>query len=433
MAAPNLSYTSHLADSKFQETWQEAYDEYYTSVPDNNILSAAIPGAKNYKLGEDGSVTFMVELSHGGSGGTVPDGARNVAPGRPINKKGKTKLVWHQDSFQIGGQTLALAENSVANFVDVVEQNYNALLSRSADDMERQANGDGRGILCVLSAVVGAPTYGVEKPYGQEVGNGTMLLREEMPVAVVSPAGVLRGTGVIDTFDETNETFTTTAAIAGAVVGDLVVRVNGASYTGTDLVHGLDKEANGVMQFTGRGDVCMAIDGAEHRRWNGVQMGNGGTLRPITEALVSSLDRRCKINAAGAVAQRVPYHYTSDGLQLKLAEEIAARLRTAGSTKVMVGGFEYTEINGTRIATSPIAPRGQYRVLDFGKKSIGKLKLDGPQGFIGGGRGKAALRYREDYNVVQSVFERPHNNILHRRSTQGVLMDLTDDNGYTSN
>ena len=432
MAAPDLAAVSHLQDPAFQETWQEAYDTFYSSVPDNNILSAAIPGAKKYTLGEDGSVIFSVQLSTGGSGATLKDGAKNPRPGKPVNKKGKTKLVWHYDSFELGGQRMALNGRS-ASFVDDLEDNYNALLKRTADDMERQANGDGRGILCVIKTIVGAPTYGVEKPYGKAVGAGTMLLKEEMNVAIVSPAGVVRGTTTIETYDHSNETMECAGAVAGVQIGDFVVRTNGAS--GSDLQHSLDAEANGIMQFTSNGDVCMGIDGAEHRRWNAVRMQNDaspGTGRKVTEAMVSSLARRVKVNT-GAMQTTTPFHYTTDQIALDLAEEIAGRLRTAGSTKVQKGGFEYVEINGTQIATSPIAPRGQYRILNFAKNVIGKLELSGHPGFLGYGRGKAALRFREDYNTVYSVFERPHNVILHQRNCHGELVDLTDDKGYTDN
>lgn len=432
MAAPDLDSIVHIDDTEFQETWKQVYGKMYSSVPNHTVITNRLKRTKRYRnLGMDG-LRFNVEMGIGGVVANMPDASRFTRSSKPKTKEGIADVVWTYTGFEIGGQAMAKSDREGAVYVSSVEHNTRSATKRAKLDIERQYNGDGRGILGIVSSVSGAPTYGIEKPYGVTGGgNGTMCLVEGMDVALINPGtGAERGRSTVVSYDPDAEEFELEATIDNDEIGDWVVRVNGAGYTGADRTKNLNLEANGILAWTGAGDEFEGIDGDDFRLWNGIQRLNGSSLRDISEMLVSELE--AAIWAATGREDADILWYTSPFLRLKLASQLAARVQSGGGVTWKVkGGFRYAEINGREIAASPKCVRGRFFGLCMDRDVVGLLEL--PGGFLGEGQRLAKLRYREDYHTVKSDLVIPHNVIVHQRNAHGFVGDLNDDNGFTDN
>jgi hypothetical protein len=219
----NRADQATLVAQEVIDTFKEVYLDALDAIPDATPLTAQL--AKTTKVeGAADTLTFNVKLQTGGAVANVGDGQKLPRPSRGKRKKGKTGLAHTYTVIAVGGQSIPLTKKTRNAFVSNLEEQLEDGMERVKFDLERQYNGDGRGILCLIETVGGAPVYGVNRPYGyvytQDVP-GTQLLIEDMDVAVINPGtGLERGRSKINSIDFTNDTVTLAGAVAGAAIGD---------------------------------------------------------------------------------------------------------------------------------------------------------------------------------------------------------------------
>jgi hypothetical protein len=83
----------------------------------------------------------------------VGDGGMLPRPSRPKNKTGKSSLCHTYTVVAVGGQSVPLTEDTRNAFVSNLENQLEDGMTRVQNDLERQYNGDGLGILCTLLTV----------------------------------------------------------------------------------------------------------------------------------------------------------------------------------------------------------------------------------------------------------------------------------------
>jgi hypothetical protein len=416
------------ADADVQSTFKRVYLKAVDAVPDATPLTAQMNRTQKFKAGPDG-LYFNAKTETGGAVANVPDGKILPRATGPKRKQGKVGLAHTYTVVGVGGQSIPLTENTRNAFVSNLEDNLEDGMTRVKNDVERQYNGDGRGILAVLLTVGGAPVYGVEKPYGLAGGGpGTMLLIEDMDVAIINPGnGVERDRGkitVVNPAGGTDGQFTADAAFAGAVIGDYVVLCNdSALVSGTvDAVNNYLNEAAGILAVAASGDTFENIDGATVRRWNGtsIDFSGGGPTVDLTEERVARLEETVRAKS-GKTGQLL---YTTRGIRIVMQKQLATLRRYDGADNPIKGGYDGLEINGRTVLVGDWCPKQQFFSLSTDKDAVGMVDLV-PMGYVD--LDGAKLHRVEGRHAYRADLWFPHQAIWFLRNCVGRGSGLTDD------
>lgn len=411
---------ANLASAEVVETFKRAYLEACDAVPDSTPLTAQLNRTRKFKGNPDG-LYFHVKLETGGAVANVPDAGMLPRPSRPRGKQGKTGLTHTYTVVAVGGQSINLTKSSRDAFVNNLEEQLEDGMTRVQNDLERQYNGDGRGILAEVLTVVGAPTYGVTKPYGvTDAGPGTMLLIEDMDVAIVSPAGVERGRAKISTVDVDADTVTLSASPAGAAIGDFFVLCNDVGATGTDRTTNFGAEAAGILAAAATATGTFEnIDRTANRRWRPSVVASGGGA--LTERKAMGLDSRIMTKSG----KRPDLYYTTEGIKLDLLDSLSAKRRYEGEVMTIKGGYEGLNLNGRTVLTGPWCPKGHFFALNTAKDSVGMVDVV-KMGYVD--LDGAKLHRIEGRHAYRADLYFAHQAIWFSLNRQGVLTGLQDDN-----
>jgi hypothetical protein len=404
--------------AEVSETFKRVYLEAADAIPDATPLTAQLNRTRKFKGAPDG-LYFNVKLETGGAVANVGDGGLLPRPSRPKNKSGKSTLTHTYTVVAVGGQSVPLTEDTRNAFVANLETQLEDGMTRVQNDLERQYNGDGLGILCTLLTVGGAPTYGVQKPYGQVgAGPGTMLLIEDMDVAVVDPASTAteRGRAKISTVDVDNDQVTLSAAVAGAAIGDYLVLCNDVGATGTDKVHNYGTEAAGVLAVCGVG-TFENIVGATYRRWRATTM----TAATMTEKVAATLDARIRTSSG----KKPKLYYTTPGIILNVQEQLAGRRMSTGESLELKGGYEGLKLNNRDVLEGPWCAKGNFFALNTDKKAVGMVDVV-KMGYVD--LDGAKLHRIEGRHAYRADLYFAHQAIWFSRNQHGRVSGLTDDN-----
>jgi hypothetical protein len=422
MGDTNRADQATLVAQEVIDTFKEVYLDAVDAVPDAMPLTAQL--AKTTKVeGAADSLTFNVKLQTGGAVANVGDGQKLPRPSRGKRKKGKTGLAHTYTVIAVGGQSIPLTKKSRNAFVSNLEEQLEDGMERVKFDLERQYNGDGKGILCLLETVGGAPVYGVNRPYGytytQDVP-GTQLIIEDMDVAVINPAtGLERGRSKVNSVDFTADTITLAGAVAGAVIGDYVVLCNDNAVApgSTDASTNYLNESNGIGSPIGSG-VFENIDGALFRRWQAIEVDAAGA--DPSEKTLASLIARVRARSG----QKPTLDYTTRGIVIGYQDSLSAKRQYIGETMELKGGYTGLQLNGRTVIEGDWCPKGHYYSLNLDKKNVamvdvvkmGYVDLDGSK-----------LHRIEGRHSYRADLWFPHNAIWFLRAAQGRIKNVADD------
>jgi hypothetical protein len=418
----NRADQATLVAQEVIDTFKEVYLDALDAVPDATPLTAQL--AKTTKVeGTADTLTFNVKLQTGGAVANVGDGQKLPRPSRGKRKKGKTGLAHTYTVIAVGGQSIPLTKKTRNAFVSNLEEQLEDGMERVKFDLERQYNGDGRGILCLLETVGGAPVYGVNRPYGyvytQDVP-GTQLLIEDMDVAIINPAtGLERGRSKVNTVDFTADTITLAGAVAGAVIGDYVVLCNDNAVApgSTDASINYLNESNGIGSVIGSG-VFEAIDGALFRRWQSIDIDAAGA--DPAEKTLATLDARTRARSG----QKPTIYYTTRGIVIGYQDSLSAKRQYTGETMELKGGYTGLSLNGRTVIEGDWCPKGHFYAMNLEKRNVamvdvvkmGYVDLDGSK-----------LHRIEGRHSYRADLWFPHNAIWFLRAAQGRMKNVADD------
>jgi type II secretory pathway pseudopilin PulG len=404
------------------DTFKEVYLDALDAIPDATPLTAQL--AKTTKVeGAADTLTFNVKLQTGGAVANVGDGQKLPRPSRGKRKKGKTGLAHTYTVIAVGGQSIPLTKKTRNAFVSNLEEQLEDGMERVKFDLERQYNGDGRGILCLLETVGGAPTYAVNRPYGYVYTQdppGTQLLVEDMDVAVINPGtGLERGRSKINSIDFTADTVTLAGAVAGAAIGDYLVLCNDNAVApgSTDASINYLNECNGIGSVIGTG-VFENIDGALFRRWTSIDVDAAGA--DPSEKSLATLDARTRARSG----QKPGLYYTTRGIVIGYQDTLSAKRMYTGETMELKGGYTGLSLNGRTVLEGDWCPKGHLYALNLDKRNVamvdvvkmGYVDLDGSK-----------LHRIEGRHSYRADLWFPHNAIWFLRAAQGRMKNINDD------
>lgn len=421
--ATDFADIAGLEDPEVQETFKRGYVKSVDAINDSNVLTAQMGRTEKYEP-SPGGIYFYPKLETGGSVANVHDGGDMPTASRPRGKQGRVDLVSTYTTILVGGQSILLTKSTRNAHVSNLESQLTDGVFRTKIDVERQYNSDGRGILCVVETISGAPTYGVHKNAGYDnAGAGTMSLMEGMIIAFVNPSGgAERGRTVIAEggVNADDDEMTTTTTVGGVQIGDYVVRVNTVASSGENKATNYLLEANGIKGWVKRGDTFEGISGGDFSRWNGIDMSNSGTLRRISQRLIATLEQRIY-----AASGKMPtFHYTTPGLVIDMQDQLAGQMRYDGQQTTLKAGYPALMLGTRKVAVGSMCLKGHWFALHM-EDSVGMLDLVKP-GYIDADGAK--LHRVEGKHAYRADLYYPHNAIVFRRNAQGCISDLEDDN-----
>ncbi len=410
-----------LGSTEVQETFKEVYLDSADSIPDAAPLTAQMTRTKKFKPGPEGLI-FRVKLETGGTVANVADAKLLPSPSQPHSKKGTCNLSHTYTTIAVGGQSIPLTATDRQAFAENLDEQMQDGMTRVRNDVERQYNGDGRGILAVVETIAGAPTLGVHRPFGitdQPAGSpGTMFALVGAEVAFINPGtgGTRVRTTLVDVDPDNEEV--EVADDTDIEVGDYMVLCNDASATGSDAVTNYLNEAQGILAVCGS-DEFENIDPADagNRRWRSPRKLAGGAA--LTERMIATEQSK----ARAVCGYKPELCYTTPGISLGMQEALAGTIRRT-DTRKLKGGFSGLDINGRTVIESDWCIKGGFFILNLEEECCGMMDL-AKMGYVD--LDGAKLHRIEGRHAFRADLWFPHGALWFIRAAQRAILNLADD------
>lgn len=338
-------------------------------------------------------------------------GARNElealpTPGQQGTAAGRVGLKYEYGLAELSGQTMELAKTNAQAFMSALDLEINGLKDDVRKDQNRQVYGDGSGLVARATAA-GTTVNVVTTTWTGWVQDGMMVdLIDGTTLGNANPtvkASNRQVTGITAT------TVTLSGAAFSPAVGDILVR------TGN-----VNREWTGLAAIVKDSGVLYNIDPAVERVWKAQVNSNGGTLRALSEGLMTEMNDR--IQSAGGEATVI---FTTLGVRRAYAN-LLTQQRRFSNTQQFTGGFSglaFTTDEGDIpvVADVDCPPNTMYFLNE---KAIKKYQ-EGEWSFMD--RDGSMWQRKIGYDAYQCTLFQYSELGTKRRNTHGVISDLTED------
>jgi hypothetical protein len=285
-------------------------------------------------------------------GGTLP------AAGNQAYKECIVPMKYQYGRIQITGPTIKAARTNEGAFLRAVDSEMRGLERDMKSSMNRQAFGDGTGLLATVAAS-GSGTSTV-------VVDSTAKLRVGMPIDIIvkttgaATAGIA-GTSVASITDAT--TFTITDTLAGSPDATYGVYIAGSR----------NKEMMGLSGIVSATSTLQGLDVANYPWWKATVLANGGTNRAISDTLLQTAIDTLEANSSGMCTAM----YTSFGVR-RAYQALLTATKQLVNTQKLQGGYEAISYLGGSHGVIPMiadkdAPANKIFIVDEDELAIYRL------------------------------------------------------------
>ena len=285
-------------------------------------------------------------------GGTLP------TAGNQAYKECIVPMRYQYGRIQITGPTIKAARSNEGAFLRAVDSEMRGLERDMKSSMNRQAFGDGTGLLATVAAS-GSGTSTV-------VVDSTAKLRVGMPIDIIvkttgaATAG-LAGTTVASITNAT--TFTISGTLAGSPAGTYGVYIAGSR----------NNEMMGLSGIVSDTATLQSLDVASYPWWKATVQANGGTNRAISDTLLQTAIDTLEANSSGMCTAM----YTSFGVR-RAYQALLTNTKQLVNTQKLQGGYEAISYLGGSHGVIPIiaekdAPANKIFVVDEDELAIFRL------------------------------------------------------------
>lgn len=303
---------------------------------------------------------FTIPLHYGrnegvgarGEGGTLP------TAGHQSYKECIVPMRYQYGRIEITGPTMKAARSNEGAFVRAVDSEMRGLERDMKVSLNRQAFGDGTGLLATVAAS-GSATTTVKV-------DTTARLRVGMPVDIITKAAGVATAGKAGTYI-TGITDATTFTIADSLGGtpDTSYGVYIAGSRGIEMM-GL----GGIVSATA---TLQGLDVASYPWWKATIQGNSGTPRAISDSIIQKAIDTLEANSSG-MATAI---YTSFGVR-RAYQALLTATKQLVNTQELKGGYKAIAYEGGAHGIIPIiadkdAPAGKMFIVDENELSIYRL------------------------------------------------------------
>jgi len=267
---PGLNYEL-LAEPGTLLGWLGSYADSRVTVD--------IEGRRSYIKLRIGDSLGQASISQGGD---FPD------PGDPTYDEASMSLAHLAHAISFTMEEMALLESTEAAAVPIMAEKMSAAKEAMSSDIERQAWGDGTGVLANVASSSGS-TITLDATTTSQVDRDRYLWIDDANRArydvVHGTTGAQQVTGfTVSDVNESTNVLTCSATMTSATSAGVVVRsgtwASGGAYNSLEMP--------GIKAAVDNNNTYMGIDRTASGKgyWQAVVDDNSGTLRPITEELI---------------------------------------------------------------------------------------------------------------------------------------------------
>ena len=343
---PGLNYEL-LAEPGTLLGWLGSYADSRVTVD--------IEGRRSYIKLRIGDSLGQASISQGGD---FPD------PGDPTYDEASMSLAHLAHAISFTMEEMALLESTEAAAVPIMAEKMNAAKEAMSSDIERQAWGDGTGVLANVASSSGS-TITLDATTTSQVDRDRYLWIDDANRArydvVHGTTGAQQVTGfTVSDINESTNVLTCSATMTAATSAGVVVRsgtwASGGAYYSLEMP--------GIKAAVDNNNTYMGIDRTASGKgyWQSVVDDNSGTLRPLTEELIhgvmNKIARRAGRQPTGDYAA-----FGSFGTYTAYHQIITPGLRYTLESTPDIGFGRPLEMLGVPLYRGARCPRNQIYVL----------------------------------------------------------------------
>ena len=298
---------------------------------------------------------FTIPLHYGRNEGVGARGEGTALPaaGKQAYKDCIVPMRYQYGRIQITGPTIKASRSNEGAFVRAVDSEMRGLEKDMKASMNRQAFGDGTGLLATVAAS-GSSNSTV-------VVDSTAKLRVGMPIDIIvkttgaATAGVA-GTSVASITDAT--TFTTADALAGSPAATYGVYIAGSR----------NNEMMGLSGIVSATATLQGLAVADYPWWKAKVLANSGTNRAISDTLLQTAIDTLEANSSGMCTAM----YTSFGVR-RAYQALLTATKHLVNTQELKGGYKAITYNDLPIIADKDAPANKIFVVDENELQVFRL------------------------------------------------------------
>lgn len=298
---------------------------------------------------------FTIPLHYGRNEGVGARGEGTALPtaGNQAYKECIVPMRYQYGRIQITGPTIKASRSNEGAFVRAVDSEMRGLEKDMKASMNRQAFGDGTGLLATVAAS-GSSSSTV-------VVDSTAKLRVGMPIDIIvkttgaATAGVA-GTSVASITDTT--TFTIADTLAGSPATTYGVYIAGSR----------NNEMMGLSGIVSATATLQGLAVADYPWWKAKVLANSGTSRAISDTLLQTAIDTLEANSSGMCTAM----YTSFGVR-RAYQALLTATKKLVNTQELKGGYKAITYNDLPIIADKDAPANKIFVVDENELQVFRL------------------------------------------------------------
>ena len=298
---------------------------------------------------------FTIPLHYGRNEGVGARGEGTALPaaGNQAYKDCIVPMRYQYGRIQITGPTIKASRSNEGAFVRAVDSEMRGLEKDMKASMNRQAFGDGTGLLATVAAS-GSGTSTV-------VVDSTAKLRVGMPIDIIvkttgaATAGVA-GTSVASITDTT--TFTIADTLAGSPAATYGVYIAGSR----------NNEMMGLSGIVSATATLQGLAVADYPWWKAKVLANSGSNRAISDTLLQTAIDTLEANSSGMCTAM----YTSFGVR-RAYQALLTATKQLVNTQELKGGYKAITYNDLPIIADKDAPANKIFVVDENELQVFRL------------------------------------------------------------
>lgn len=303
---------------------------------------------------------FTIPLHYGRNEGVGARGEGGALPaaGNQSYKECIVPMRYQYGRIQLTGPTIKAARSNEGAFLRAVDSEMRGLEKDMKSSMNRQAFGDGTGLLANVAATGSSSTT--------VVVDSTAKLRIGMPVDIIVKTTGAATLGVAGT---------TVASITDGttfVISDALADSPAATY-GVYLAGSRGNEMMGLGGIVSATATLQGLDVASYPWWKATIQANSGTARAITDSIIQEAIDTLESKSSGMCSAM----YTSFGVR-RAYQALLTNTKQLVNTQELQGGYKAISYLGGSHGVIPIiadkdAPAGKIFCVDENELSIYRL------------------------------------------------------------
>lgn len=353
-------------------------------------------------------VTFPIHTRRNTGIGARQEMEALPLPGQQGAAAATLKLKYLYGSVELSGQVLELVNTDIQAFTSALDFEMDGLRRDLAKDLNRQVYGDGKGTIATVRTAVTSTTIPVDRANLFHVG--------ELVDVITLPNTVAVAGRTVDAVDLTAgaNTITLSGAAITSVVGQIIVRNGNGPVDAT-----LNREWTGFAAIIANTGVLYGLNPATEPVWKSEVDSNGGTLRALSEGLMTTMADRIRTNGG-----KVTAIFTTLGVRRAYFNLLSAQ-RTFQNVKEFTGGFTglgfTTDRGEIPIVVDTDAPPSTMIFVNEDE-----IKLYRTHDWSWMDRDGSKWERKTGYDAYSATLYQYSELGTHRRNTHGVIKDIQE-------